>query len=143
MDFHRHHVALSVADLDAALSFYAIFGFKEVNRYTDPNGKFAIVHLLLDRHMLELFWYAEHQPAPETTAELSTDLPRIGIKHFGLRVDSLEEAMRFVREQGIEPASEISEGKTGVTYFFVKDPSGNFMEISEDNRETLSEQVTA
>lgn len=134
MQFGYHHTALSVDALDASAQFYSNFGFREAHRYDDPNGNFSIVQMLLGGAMLELFWFRERVPAPSSAAELSTDLPRIGAKHFGLRVESVEEARRFVEERGIGAPGSIQQGKTGVRYFFIKDPSGNFLEIIEDNR---------
>jgi glyoxylase I family protein len=65
---------------------------------------------------------------------LATDLPRIGVKHFGLRVSSITDAKNFIEERGLGTNIEIREGKTGVTYFFIKDPSGILLEFVEDNR---------
>jgi glyoxylase I family protein len=134
MEFAYHHVALSVADLSDSVPFYGTFGFREVLRYDDPDGAYAISHLKLGEEVLELFCYRDHEPAPDTAASLGTDLPRLGTKHFGLRVASVEDAMRELEAQGIEALGEIREGRTKVRYFFVKDPSGNFVELVQDDR---------
>jgi len=65
---------------------------------------------------------------------LETDLPRVGIKHFGLKVDSLERAKEFILSNNLADAVSIKQGRTGIDYFFIKDPSGNFIEFVQDDR---------
>ena len=100
----------------------------------DPDGAFSISHLKLGEAVLELFAYRDHRPAPSSASELATDLPRVGTKHFGLRVASVEDAKATLADRGIEALGDIHEGKTKVRYFFVKDPSGNFVELVQDDR---------
>lgn len=134
VSFAHHHVALSVTDLADSVCFYGAFGFEEVHRYDDPDGAFSISHLKLGEAVLELFAYRDHRPAPSSASELATDLPRVGTKHFGLRVASVEDAKATLADRGIEALGDIHEGKTKVRYFFVKDPSGNFVELVQDDR---------
>ncbi|TCR24000.1 VOC family protein [Streptomyces sp. BK205] len=134
MEFRVHHVAISVLDIQESISFYEIFGFKVVVHYVDPDGAFEIAHLKLGESVLEIFWYREQTPAPESAANLSTDLPRIGVKHFGLQSDSIDEIKALVEERGLAQDVEVRQGKTGITYFFIKDPSGNLLEFVEDKR---------
>jgi glyoxylase I family protein len=95
-----------------------------VLRWKDSDGELEIAHLKLGANYLEIFWYQDQASAPETAASLATDLPRIGVKHFALSVDSVYEAKDFVENRGIASNVEVQQGRTGVTYFFVKDPSG-------------------
>lgn len=134
MDFTLHHVAISAVDMTSSVAFYEQFGFTVVLHWKDPGGEQEIAHLKLGDNYLEIFWYKDQIPAPETAGSLATDLPRIGIKHFALQVDSVHEAKTFVENRGIASHVDIRHGKTGVTYFFVKDPSGIFVEFVEDKR---------
>jgi glyoxylase I family protein len=40
----------------------------------------------------------------------------------------------FVENRGIVSNVEVQQGRTGVTYFFIKDPSGILVEFLEDKR---------
>lgn len=85
--------------------------------------------------MIELFAYAVPMPAPDTIYATATDLPVIGTKHFGLQVESIEAAKQDLIIKGIIGSDhEITLGRTGIKYFFVKDPDGILVEIVEDKR---------
>lgn len=134
MDFTMHHAAISAIDMSESITFYEQFGFKVVLHWNDPDGELEIAHLKLGDSYLEIFWYRDHVPAPETSASLATDLPRIGVKHFALKVDSVHDAKEFVESRKLASNVEIQHGRTGVTYFFLKDPSGILVEVLEDKR---------
>ncbi|MGV9672297.1 VOC family protein [Gordonia sp. NPDC003504] len=135
MRFSVHHVAISVASIERSTRFYAQFGFREVLRYDAPDASMSVSHLRLDGVILELFTFAASQPLPQAARELITDLPKIGVKHFGLQVDSVDECLRDFTERGLCPASTtITEGRTGVRYFFITDPDGILVEFLQDDR---------
>jgi glyoxylase I family protein len=119
--------------MDRSLAFYADLGFEPALDWTDPAGSPRICHLKLGDAFLELFWFAGHQPPPDSAARLATDLPRIGSKHFALQVSSIEEAKAFVEEKGWGKVT-IVDGRTGVRYFFLADPDGILLEFVEDRR---------
>lgn len=134
MQLRIHHVAISVTDMQASKAFYRELGFTDAMSWAAPEGSPEIAHLKLGDTLLELFCFADHLPAPESAAALQTDLPRIGAKHFALQVGSIEDAKRFVEERGWATDVEIIHGKTGVTYFFINDPSGILLEFVQDDR---------
>ena len=133
--FSLHHVALSVSDLERSESFYRLFGFRPVYRWSAPDGSLTIVHLKLGGAFLELFSYRDHQPPPESSRRLETDLPRLGTKHFALGVDSVDAARQRLIEHGLGPVPAPSTGRTGVRYFFIQDPDETLLEIVEDRRQ--------
>ncbi len=136
MKFRMHHAAISVKSMQESIDYYAQFGFKDNEyRYKDPEGDFEIAQLKLADSFLELFWFRNQQEAPETASALSTDLPRIGAKHFALQVEDIEDTKTWVEERGLATQVEVMEGKTGVRYFFIKDINGILFEFIEDHRE--------
>ena len=132
--FSFHHVALSVSNMDKAKRFYNVFGFKVVLDWVSDNQNLSISHLMLGSILLELFCYREFTKNNEVGLE--DDLRKIGVKHFALLVDSIDAAKNKVVEAGIikQEEIEIKKGRTGITYFFLKDPDNNFVEIVEDKR---------
>jgi glyoxylase I family protein len=138
MLFEPHHVGISVTDLNASLKFYERFGFQERNHWTSDDGEIDIVHMQLGSYLLELFAYKNHHPAPESMSTLAVDIPTIGTKHHGVRVEDIDAAHAWAKAEGLTPESDVLEGRTGVRYFFVRDPSGNFFELAEDNRPFLA-----
>ncbi len=132
--FNFHHVSLSVTDLDRSMEFYSGFGFKKVFQWKADDNALSIAHLKLKKSILELFCFADPRPAPESMKKLETDLPVIGIRHFGIQVDSLRKAKDFIIQKGYAEKIEITKGKTGIDYFFIKDPDGIFVELVQDER---------
>jgi len=111
------------------MDFYAKLGFRRVRSWRDESGSVCIVHLALNDYLLEVFWYSDHRPRSLESAELENDLRVVGVKHFALQVSDLQQALAALREHGYaDNSTSISLGRTGIHYFFIKDPSGNWLE---------------
>jgi len=135
-----HHTALSVTNRTASVTFYEKLGFKQVHLWQAEDGSLSITHMRLKDFILELFCYKDFTPAPNTIHATTTDLPVIGTKHIGLRVDSIEAARDDLANKGVVDASTaINQGRTGPRYFFIEDPDGILVEIMEDKREFWNE----
>jgi len=132
--FTIHHVALSVSNMKKSIEFYAFFGFKVAYHWESDAKDLQIAHLKLGETFLELFCFKQYQKSPTSSHELSTDLPRIGVKHFGLKVKSVHETKDLILNNGYQGAIEIIRGKTEVDYFFIKDPDGILLEFIQDDR---------
>lgn len=131
--FRVHHIALSVSDIDKSKEFYYFFWFKTVLDWISDNQDLSISHLMLGPIFLELFCYKTFKKQNEKFLE--NDLRETGVKHFALEVDSIEAAKERVISAGIvKEEIEIKTGRTGITYFFLRDPDRNFVEVVEDKR---------
>ena len=131
-----HHACISVTNRERSVEFYNQLGFEQVHFWEANDKSLTITHLKNGGTILELFCYADYKPAPDTIHSTKTDLPVIGNKHFGLRVDSIEAAREDLAAKGIvDKDIEITQGRTGPRYFFIADPDGILVEISEDKRE--------
>lgn len=135
-----HHVALSVSDQTISVAFYEKLGFKQVHFWKADDESLSITHLRLGDFILELFCYKHFTSAPATIHATATDLPIIGTKHFGLRVDSIEAAHKDLANKGIIAGDiPINQGRTGPRYLFIEDPDGILVEIMEDKRDFWNE----
>ena len=133
--FSLHHVALSVSDLDASIAFYSTLDFKPVYRWHAEDETLKIAHLKLGEFLLELFCFNNPSAAPDSSKELASDLPRIGIKHFGLRVADIHAALAQLQVQGLADGVQVLKGRTGIDYLFINDPDGILLEIVQDDRQ--------
>ncbi len=133
--YSLHHIALSVSDLGRSVGFYGLFGFKKIGGWTPDDRSYEIANLSNGNVMIELFCYAKAQPLPEHSKGLWQDLPVLGVKHFGLRVASIDEAKERLQAANLEILHEdINDDRSGANFFFVRDPDGILVEVIEDNR---------
>jgi glyoxylase I family protein len=128
-------VAISVSDLERSIKFYEIFGFKHRLFWEAPDKSLKIEYMQNVDSFLELFCFKEFRTAPQRSKSIDTDLPAIGVKHFALKVTSIEETLVLLTKSGFaKPGTKISQGRTGMAYFFISDPDGILMEIVQDDR---------
>lgn len=133
--FMQHHCALSVRDIDESATFYNLFGFKLVLRWTAPDESLTIVHLARDDgFILELFQYESNRKLGRLSLAVGNDLGRLGMKHIAFQVDDLSSVAEEFRRMNYGEMTEMQDGRTGIRYFFVADPDGNWVEIVQDNR---------
>lgn len=127
--FKIHHVAITVQGIEKSILFYKLLGFSEKLRWRSEDNNLQIVHLENDGFIIELFFYGNNKNSIEADNELESFLKVGGIKHFALKVNSLLDSKNFFIKNGVNQAMEIKNGRTGIDYFFLKDPDGNFIEI--------------
>ncbi|MGI0115519.1 VOC family protein [Zooshikella sp. RANM57] len=126
-DFAIHHVALTCQNLSVMFDFYAALGFTEQRRYSDDQC--SIIHLLLENFCLELFTFTENASPLIKSKPLAQHLKQPGWQHIALKVTDLTAARAwFIDKLELRP-SEIQQGKTGIQYFFIQDPEGNYVEV--------------
>ena len=130
--YSPHHIAFSVSNSQISVDFYKQLGFEELSFWQAEDKSLSITHLNLHGLILELFCYADAQPAPESIHSTSTDLPIIGTKHFGLKVASIEAAHADLTAKGVT-TTDIKQGKW-YKYFFIEDPDGILVEITDETR---------
>jgi catechol 2,3-dioxygenase-like lactoylglutathione lyase family enzyme len=137
--YQPHHTAVSVRDLRVSKKFYGYFGFRTVFEWTAEDSSLTISHLRLGEAgqggpLLELFQFAENAGRAWLDLTLGNNLPEIGVKHFGLSVPDVAKAREEVMAAGIGEVSPLTTGRTGIEYFFVRDPDGLHLEIVHDPR---------
>jgi len=130
-----HHVGVTVADLDRAVTFYKdILGLPELARFTVggdafstgvgiENAEASFVHLDAGETRIELVSYeSTGQPREEPR------LDRAGATHVALTVDDVEAYYDSLPDD-VETLSEPQTTESGTTIFFVRDPEANFIEV--------------
>jgi glyoxylase I family protein len=132
VQYRFHHVALSVKDRRASVEFYERFGFREVLVWEAEDGSLSITHLRLGDSTLELFNYRDAFDDADRRSEPGNNLLEIGPKHLALVTESLEKSHRELADVG--GLTAITEGRTGLRYFFVPDPDGIWVEVVEPSR---------
>ena len=117
------HVAVSVADLDAARHFYCdLLGFEELAR---PDFGFGGMWMAVGDLQLHLIEVSEVTP------------PGAGLPHFALYVPTEEfpAVVDALRDAGVPffgpPRSRVDFDTTTVWQAFVSDPSGNVIELTD------------
>jgi lactoylglutathione lyase len=124
------HVAVGVSDLDRALHFYRDqLGFTEVFRINGPKGTPFLGYLRVNNHnFVELF------PGAEKEGEGGSKRP--GVRHLGFFVKDLQATLRTLQARGYPVPEEAFKQAAhvqadGTLLYFIKDPDGNPIELSQ------------
>jgi catechol 2,3-dioxygenase-like lactoylglutathione lyase family enzyme len=113
-----NHVALSVPNLDEAVTYYTkTMGFPEAFRSKDERGQTALVYVQISKNT-----FIELQPSnPQRPA---------GINHLGIHVENMAAATAMFKQRG----AMVSETRTSATKAIlanITDPNGVRIELSE------------
>lgn len=84
---------------------------------------------------MEIFVYKENKDQQPVDYEYANNLEEIGVKHIALQADDIEAALEDLKQKGLaDESTKITMGRTKVSYFFIKDPDGVWVEIVKDER---------
>ena len=119
-----NHVSIHARNLEESTRFYTeVFGMEKIPTY---NFRFPVQYLRLGDLQLHLF-------------ERATEPPQY--HHIGINVDDFEAAYERAKELGIHESSaffsHIYELPDGSVQMYIRDPSGNLVEIDWPDVNTL------
>jgi catechol 2,3-dioxygenase-like lactoylglutathione lyase family enzyme len=130
------HVGLSVADLEAAETFYSnAFGFRRQLAFElspHPIRGLMLAHPSGSR--LELFEHASSVPGLPAAGPIEAHANR-GYNHFALVAPEIDALFAAALAAGARPVIEPSPSpEPGVRFAFLADPEGNLVELVERAR---------
>ncbi len=121
------HVSVSATDLEESVRFYTdFFGMEEV-----PSPDFSGPVRWLRVGDLQLHLFLDEDPAP------------VG-HHFALDVDDFEAAYKRAEELGVRDSdsfSSVRELPDGAVQMYLRDPTGNLVEVNWPDVTTLDREV--
>jgi catechol 2,3-dioxygenase-like lactoylglutathione lyase family enzyme len=132
VEFSIDHTAISVSNLDVSMRFYTeILGFscERVINIPDGNGKIAL--LKKSDFTIEMFQFTDAEPLTDNGSKLINDLKKIGVKHIALRVNDIWAAEEYLSRHKVEFINKPVKGARGFYRFFIKDPDGMPLELTE------------
>ena len=113
-----NHIALSVPNLDQAVSYYTkTMGFPEAFRSVDDKGQVALVYVQISKNT-----FVELQPANPQRPP--------GINHFGLHVENMPAAIAMFKQRG----ANVTDSRVSATKAIlanITDPNGVRIELAE------------
>jgi len=111
---------ISVQDMERSLSFYENIVGLTISERMSPGEEMEIVFLGEGETKIELISNSRY-PAAEHPQGI----------FLGFQVDSLDEKLKFVKEQGVEVTAGPYQPNPWVKFFFVKDPNGISIQFVE------------
>ena len=140
------HVAITVADFNRTVRFYwEVFGAPVVgvNLDHDPHRLrtfFGVDPVGPDDPRLKIGWVRipggatievfEFTPTLQPPAEVEWSRP--GVTHFSMNVRDTARWHDYLVSKGVEIVSPPEQSPKGHTFFFVKDPDGNLIELIDN-----------
>ena len=95
----------------------------------DSNGRIAL--LKKADFTIEMFQFVDAVAFADNSGRLMGDLKEIGVKHIALRVNNIWDAADYLKENDVEFINEPVKGARGFYRFFIKDPDGIPLELTE------------
>lgn len=140
-----YHVNINVTDIERSMEFYALLGFKEVDRfhergtpgldrglgmpYTDTKARFLALGNNSRETVIDLVEWIE----PEATKQ-PIELNQIGMPRLCLRVKDLDGEVERLKSHGVEFFSEpqvIDTLARKPRFVLFRDPDGVILELVE------------
>lgn len=120
-----NHVGIRVRDLATARAFYEKLGFEFIAGPIGPEPVAIVEHP--SGVNINFILNASSDASPEN---LLMDVPEkhTGYTHIALEIDDVEAVKRQLKEQEIQITEQVSL-PDGATFFFVRDPDGNVIEL--------------
>jgi catechol 2,3-dioxygenase-like lactoylglutathione lyase family enzyme len=112
------HAAFYVSDMAKARQFYEDFlGYQSPYTLPRKGGGELVAIKINDHQVIELF----------PGSEVAPEAPRLF--HIAVEVDDAEAMRVYLKSRGVEVPEKTPQGKAGNANYFIKDPSGNIVEI--------------
>ncbi|MCZ6592078.1 MAG: VOC family protein [Alphaproteobacteria bacterium] len=120
------HIGIRVAELDRAMSFYQVLGFKLVHE--DTNDAVVIIKNSRDVEINLIYNANDDNGGDNILMDVANKYP--GYTHVALRVSSIKAAMEALAENDIAiTQGPVSFGLDGNVSLFVRDPDRNVVEL--------------
>jgi catechol 2,3-dioxygenase-like lactoylglutathione lyase family enzyme len=136
------HVAITVADLNRTVRFYNdVFGAPVVgvNCDHDPERLRTFFGVASDLPELKIAWIRVPGGATIEVFEFQPTRPgsevvwnRAGLTHLSFNVRGTAKWHDHLRDKGVEIVAPPERSPKGHTFFFVKDPDGNLIELIDN-----------
>ncbi|WP_267381424.1 MULTISPECIES: VOC family protein [unclassified Sphingomonas] len=128
-EFWFHHVGVSVADLDAAISWWnRMLGFKVERRYRLEAIPAEIAVLSNGGVHVELFAPDNARPKPVERSEPDLDVLTLGNKHVAFSVADVRATVERLAERGADVVW-IKDFPNGRAASYIRDGEGNLIEF--------------
>jgi lactoylglutathione lyase len=120
------HIGIRVKDLERAMAFYSLLGFKLDSKAT--NDAVAIVRNGAGVELNLVYNANAGDPAKNIQMDVSEKYP--GYTHVALRVASIRDVILALREHGVRiTQGPVSFGRDGHVSVFMRDPDMNVVEL--------------
>ncbi|HCO99939.1 MAG: glyoxalase [Alphaproteobacteria bacterium] len=129
------HIGIRVSDLDHAMAFYELFGFKVIHKA--DNDSVAVVENDAGVELNLVFNASDDNGGDNILMDVAAKYP--GFTHVAFRVDSIADSIRLINENNIEiTQGPVKFGRGGHVSVFLRDPDRNTIEL-RGREEALSD----
>jgi len=134
LQYHVHHVALRVSDLQQSVEWWGrVMGAKEVRRSQIPNisenAEIVLMHISGGFHIELIGGGDVHKPEGLPPLDIIADYGLSGWKHAGFYVADMDQAVRHLQSQNVQVSYRTTREDYGVEIVLFKEPNGYFIEF--------------